>query len=222
MFETVDAVLLENNSRWSAMPAFVDGVTRVRGGIAAIRTKQADQSQTGDADAKQSARDALEEQTLVIGSQLSALASKNNDAILAAKVNYDKSTLDKAGGSDLLVAARSVQNAASANAAVLASDYGISSADVTALGAAITKLEGMKDAPRAAVVNRKVATMSLPDAIAYARGILRNELDKMMEKFKKTAPDFYAAYFAARVIIDRTGTHAAKKPAGGSATPAHA
>ena len=213
MFETTDATLQEHNALWSAMPAFADAVDRLEEGIEAIRGKQSGQAATGDTEAKQAARDAVEEQTLVIGSQLSALSAKNNDAILAAQVNYDKSTLDKAALSELMVAANSVKGAAAANAAVLASDYGITAADLTAFAAAITHLDEMKGAPRQAVVNRRVATLSLPDAIGYVRGILRNEIDKMMEKFKKAQPDFYAAYFAARVIVDRTGTHAAPAPA---------
>ena len=58
--------------------------------------------------------------------------------------------------------------------------------------------------PRNATVKRKVATLSLPDAITFVRSIYRNEIDKMMNRFKKSAPDFYQAYFAGRVIIDRT------------------
>ena len=123
----------------------------------------------------------------------------------------DKSTLDKSAVSDLLTAANGISGAAAANSAVLASDYGVTAVDLTAFTAAIATLDGMKDAPREAVVDRKVATLSLPAAIAYVRKIYRNELDKMMMKFKKTEPDFYGAYFAARIIIDRTGTHAAKK-----------
>jgi hypothetical protein len=38
----------------------------------------------------------------------------------------------------------------------------------------------------------------------------RNELDKMMTKFKASAPDFYSAYLAARVIVDRPGTRKKK------------
>lgn len=43
------------------------------------------------------------------------------------------------------------------------------------------------------------------------RGIYRNELDKMMTRFKTTEPEFYKAYFAARVIVDRAATHAKPK-----------
>ncbi|HEY1771368.1 MAG TPA: hypothetical protein VGG02_14040 [Chthoniobacterales bacterium] len=210
MFETTDKTFTQYQSVWSVMPAFVDAVSRVEEGITAIRQKQADQEATGDAAAKQNARDAVEEQTLSIGSQVSALASKTNDPMLGAKVNFDKSALDKAAISDLLIEAKSVQGAANDNAAVLASDYMISAAMLTTFGAAITTLGNMKDSPRTATVNKRVQTLSLPGAIAYVRGILRNEIDKMIIAFKASQPDFYTAYFAARVIIDRTGTHKGK------------
>lgn len=35
--------------------------------------------------------------------------------------------------------------------------------------------------------------MSISTAITYAGGIIGTELDKMMTRFKKTVPDFYAA-----------------------------
>ena len=211
MFETTAGVLEQNKSVWAKMAAFADAVDRANTGINAIRQKGSDQRPTGDTDAKQAARDAVEAETLVIGSQLSALAAKNNDAMLAAKVNYDRSALDKASVSDLLTAAKFVQGAAAANAETLASSYAISADDLKVFDVAITTLDGMKDAPRKAVVNRMAATLSLPETITSVRGIFRNEIDKMMEKFRRTSPDFYKAYFAARVIIDRTGSHASKK-----------
>ncbi len=36
----------------------------------------------------------------------------------------------------------------------------------------------------------------------------------MVTKFRKTNPDFYNAYFAARVILNRAPSQAAPKPAG--------
>lgn len=214
MFETTNVVLQKNNAAWSGMPAFVAAVTEATEGTAAIRQKQADQEGTGETEAKQNARDKVEEQALVIGSQLSALAAATNDPLLEGKVAYDKSTMDKMAVSDLITAAKSIATAAGDKAAVLASDYGISATDLSEFSGAIKDLGDVKDAPRQAVVDKKVATMSLPDAITHVRKIYRNRIDKMMTKFKKSDPDFYAAYFAARIIIDRTGTHASpKKPA---------
>src|SRR5207244_3539985 len=119
--------------------------------------------------------------------------------------------LDRMAVSDLLTVAKAIAAAATTNEAVLASDYDIQKADRTQFNDAIKKLEGLKDKPRESVVTRKVATMALPTAITHVRGIYRNEVDKMMTKFKTPAPDFYSGYFAARIIIDRPGKHKAKK-----------
>jgi len=113
-----------------------------------------------------------------IASQLCALAAKNNDPMLSAKANSEKSTLDKMAVSDLLTIANIVKTEATASPALLASDYLIPASDLTALGTAITKLEGLKDAPRLAIGDRKVATFSLPGAIRSTRGLLRKEIDK--------------------------------------------
>jgi hypothetical protein len=40
----------------------------------------------------------------------------------------------------------------------------------------------------------------------------RNEIDKMVTQFRKTNPDFYNGYLAARVIVNRAASHAPPKP----------
>ncbi len=132
--------------------------------------------------------------------------------MLAAKVATDKSTLDRLAVSELLTFAGAVKAAAEENAAALQSDFLIKADALAAHAQAITALDGLKTAPRDAIVNRKVATMTLPSAIVFVRGIYRNELDKMMSRFKKSSPDFYIAYFAARIIIDRRGGKATPAP----------
>lgn len=86
-------------------------------------------------------------------------------------------------------------------------DYGVAAADVTALDAARTAFAGMKTSPRETAAGRKAQTESLPQLIANVRGIFRNEIDKMMTRFKKSNADFYNGYFAARVIVNRAATH---------------
>lgn len=171
--------------------AFADAVTRAESGTAAIREKSGEQAPTGDAAQKAAARDVLEFQTLYVADQVAALAFKTGDHDLAAKVELTKSQIDRMADSDLVLAAKRASVAAAANAAVLASDYEVSAADLTALDAATTNFNQMKTAPRDAAVNRKVATLELPEAIAFVRGIYRNELDKMMTRFRQTQPVFY-------------------------------
>jgi hypothetical protein len=53
----------------------------------------------------------------------------------------------------------------------------------------------------------------MPQLIANVRSIFRNEIDKMMTPYRKSNPDFYNGYFAARVTVNRAATHAApQKP----------
>ncbi|MDE3066763.1 MAG: hypothetical protein KGJ60_04340 [Verrucomicrobiota bacterium] len=42
--------------------------------------------------------------------------------------------------------------------------------------------------------------------------LLRNNLDKEMLMFKKSSPDYYAGYLAARVIVDHGGRTATPQP----------
>ena len=163
---------------------------------------------TGD---KAQARADLEEKTLEIADQLSALAVKNGDNDLAAKVEMTKSSLDKMQDNALDQTAERVAGLATTNIAALA-DFDVTAADVTELNAARTAFAGMKTSTREAAVGRKTQTESLPQLFANVRSIFRNEIDKMVTKKKKNNPDFYAGYFSARIIVNRAATHAAPAP----------
>ena len=126
-------------------------------------------------------------------------------------MDVTKSSLDRLVDSDLEQTAERVANLATANIAALAA-YGITAADVTQLNTLRTTYAGIKTSPREAEAARKVQTASLSQLIANARSIFRNEIDKMVTKFRKTNPDFYNGYFAARVIVNRAATHAGPKP----------
>ncbi|HEV2841279.1 MAG TPA: hypothetical protein VGW39_08150 [Chthoniobacterales bacterium] len=65
------------------------------------------------------------------------------------------------------------------------------------------------------MIGRKVETLSVPAAIRIVRSVFRNELDKLMTGLKKPNPDFYNAYFTARIIVDR----AASRPPKGVTPP---
>jgi len=218
MFETTNVSLDSNKTLWEDIPAFAEAVAQVEVGTAEIRKKAGDQAPTGDAAEKAAAKLLLEELMLHIADQVSALAAKNGDHLLAARVEINKSAADRLPDSDLVAFAKGVAAAAAENAAALASRYKIEATELTALDTAIAKFDGMKTAPRDAIVQRKVATLTLPEAIVYVRGIYRNEIDKMMTRFKKSAPEFYKAYFAARVVVKRAATHAPAKKE--EATPA--
>ena len=217
MFQTTVQFLDAHNAVWSGTPAFADAVTRAKAGIAEIDAAADEQETptTGITQDKGSVRDDLEEKLLELADQLSALATKTGDATMGAQVEMSKSSLDKMDDRTLEQTAERVGALATANIAALAA-YGVVAADVTALDTARTTFAGMKTAPRDATSERKSKTMSLPTKIASVRSIFRNEIDKMATKKKKSDPDFYNGYFAARVIVNRAAT---QKPKPAAPTP---
>jgi hypothetical protein len=214
MFDTTAAFLDDNNSVWSATPAFANAVTRVKIVVQDLDSA-GDQQQTpttGVTEDKAQARSNLEEKTLEIADQLSALAAANSDILLASKVEMTKSSLDQASDNDLEQVAERVFNLANDHAAAL-TDYGVTAADISDLTSLRTACADVKTAPRGAAVGRKTMTESLPEKIARARSIFRNELDKMVTRFKRTNPDFYTGYATARVIVNRAATQKKTTPA---------
>ena len=213
MFSTVSAYMGTNKTLWNGVKAIADTVTAVDAGIAGI-SGSAGKQQTpvsGAADAKAQVRHDYEEEILVVASQLSALAEVNGDANLAAQSELTLSALDKLADDDLEETGIRIANLATANLVALV-DYGITAAEVTILTNLTTQFHGIKTAPRTAVVDRSSQTATLPDKIANVTSILRNRLDKLMTRFKKTKPEFYAGYLAARVIVDRGGSGGTTPP----------
>ena len=210
MYSTVSAYMNTNQTTWNSVKAIGDTVDDLNSGIADINSSAGRQQTptTGAAGAKAQVRHDYEEQILVIASQLAALAAVNSNANLAAQVELTLSALDKLSDDELEETGTRVAGLATANLAALA-DYGIVQADVTALTAFTTQFHGAKTAPRAAVVDRASQTATLPDKIAGVTSLLRNRLDKLMTKFKKSNPEFYAGYLSARVIVDRGGSASA-------------
>lgn len=103
MFQTTIAFLDTNNSVWSGTAAFADAVARAKSGVEAIAASADTQETptTGVSGDKAQGRAVLEEKTLEIADQLMALAHKNGDNDLAAKVEMTKSSLDRMQDSNL-------------------------------------------------------------------------------------------------------------------------
>ena len=189
------------------MKAVKDAVADLDADIAAIsETARKHQTPTaGATDEKEQVRLEFEERLLEVADQLAALAEKNKDANLAAQVEFTLSSLDKLEDDALEETGQSVSALAATNLAALA-DYGITAADVTALDALRTRFHGVKSVPRTAIAGRAGQTANLPVLISNTTSLLRNRLDKLMTKFKKSSPEFYSGYRTARVIVDRGGS----------------
>ncbi len=212
MFETVDGFLGRNSGVWSGFKALADARGELSDGIGVIRAKAGKQAAPigGATETKRDLRDELEDKLFEVADLTSAWAAAVGDAGVGALVEVTRSALDNLSGDGLEMLAKGVAGAALANLPALA-DYGVTAADVAELTAKTEAFSAVTTAPRRAINGRAGETATLPEAILAVRLLLRNRLDKLVTKFRKTHPEFVAGYESARVIVDRLGGGGAEK-----------
>jgi hypothetical protein len=214
MATTVTAYMAKNKPLWQGNKAISDTVVILDADLATVAGLDVKQKTpvTGQAADKAITRHDFEQQMLLIADQLAALAAKNDDAVLEAQAHLTLANLDKLAADDLVATATRIANLATTNLAALA-DYNIKAADITQLTTLATAFDTVKTAPRGAVVDRKKETDALRPLISNMLDLLSRQLDRQMTSFKASAPDFYAGYQSARVIVDRGNPAKKKTPA---------
>ena len=84
---------------------------------------------------------------------------------------------------------------------ILAADYNITQAKLTALTKKITAFEKQSPKPRQGVTKRSAANKAARRFLKQGRALLNGPIDKLMGQFRDTQPEFYAEYKAARKIV---------------------
>lgn len=218
MFKTVASYLDLNSSVWSEMAPLQAAVTEFKDKIAAIdATVQKQETPIGAAEEKADARDDLEDVLFLMCEALAVLGHTSKDRDLTALTSISRTSLDKLGDEELSNRAANVLTEANARKTALAA-FGVTTANITELEQALERFNASKANPRTATAARVVQTESLPILIRDLSGMLRNEMDKMVNLFRRSQPEFVAGYRAARVIVDRAASHKTTKTAGSSPT----
>ena len=164
------------------------------------------------------ARDALEDVLFLSCEALGVLAHSASDNSLLALTGVTASGLQGLNDLEMTNLANAIKEQAALRTAELAT-LQVSAENLQELDQAVQNFNSSKTAPRAATANRMAQTESLPQLLNDMNEILRSELDRMVNLFRRTHPEFVAAYRAARVIVDRVATRQAKPPV--TPTPAH-
>lgn len=212
MFKTVAVVLDQNNTVWDKIAPLVTAVQQFKDKITAIDAAAQKQETpvSGAVDDKAAARDALEDVLFLICEALGVLGHTSNDNELVALVDLTPSGLDKLGDEELSNRATTILARANAMKTELATLL-VTQANLDELDQALQTFQATKEKPRTAVAERVAQTGSLPSLVRDGSSILRNQIDPLVNLFRRSNPDFVAAYRSARVIIDRAGSHASPK-----------
>lgn len=208
-YQTVEAVLAEYQTTWQSLPAFVTAVGEFTAIIPNIHTlAQTQASREGFANEKAYALEALGDAAFEVAAAVHAYAVTTQEFALEGRVDFSRTSIVMGREASILARARDIHAVATEELANLA-DYGVTTARLTDL---LTKIEAFADAqskPRQQIAKGSAATRSLEARFQTADTILNKRLDKLVVRFKTSAPDFYNAYQTARSIVDIPGSHKA-------------
>ena len=203
MYYAVQRVCAANNLVWGGLPAFVSGFNDFKTSIGKIETilKAQERGILGVAKDKDAIQDSMIDLSLRVAGAVFAYASDTSNLTLKGKVNYSRSELKRVRDSISGQRCQVIADEANTVIGVLAT-YGIVPADITLLRAKIIDFTNALSAPRTAIAERKGATDELTKQVRKTDVLLKEKLDKLIEKFKVSSVDFYKLYFDARRIVD--------------------
>ena len=192
MYDTVTAYLTKNRGIWSGLKAFADAVGELQASAEAIDAHVSrQQAPNGATDEKAAAWEALEESLIELADTLAAFAAKTANPDLTARVELTRSGIAKLSDDNLVKTSRRIEAAAAENLAALA-DYSVTPGRITELGTLRDAFSALKAAPRTAIASRVGAPATLPDLFDAANRILRDRLDRLVTRFRKTEAEFVA------------------------------
>jgi len=208
MYLAVKKVLVDNTGVWSVLQAFVTAVGTYMMKLDRIGdlVEVQETPTTGVRKDKLLALDLMVDRTVALAGAVFAYATEVNNQTLRDVMAVTESDLRQVRDTLAVERARSVYDHAAPLAGSL-SDYGVTAVEIADVDMAITAFADSIPQPRVAITTRKGATTELAIVMKQVDGVLKDTLDKLMPKFKTTAPEFYASYFNARIIVDSGGAH---------------
>jgi hypothetical protein len=215
MWKQVSRYLTLHQSVWSGNRPFSAAVAALQASITAADA--AINGQTTTSTGLTADKEALEAiaiaRVVIIARSAKVLALDTGDNALLAAVSYNKSSLMRLPGAELMQRLRSIVAAAQAKGSQLG-EYGVSPEAFTAADNAIAAYEQAAPAPREAIAGKSAVSAGIP-AIMKAGRMALEKLDNLVHIFDAASPQFSAGYKAARVIVDAGRRHdpAATPPA---------
>ncbi len=142
---------------------------------------------------------------VVIVGAVSSYAQEHGLDALIAKIDVTPTDLKTGRVARRVELLQQIHAAATSVLAELA-DYRVTAAHLTDFQEKIDAAKALLVAPRAGIVARHVATVRLKAELRRLGQLLAREIDPLVEMLRLTAPDDYARYHAARVVVALAGS----------------
>lgn len=217
MVKSTVAYLAQNEAIWNSNPAFVKAVADLKKAVAAISAAAGNSPATEAASvSKLHTRELLEDLTSEIADQLFALSEETGDLGLAAASDFSRASLYRLTDEELEHTAKHVSELASAHLDALA-NYLVVAADIAELATLTSNFSSASPRSPVPALRPGVTATTQEERLRAANRILRARLDKLVARYRKTAPEFFSGYIHARVVshtVTRTGVGLEKPPMG--------
>jgi len=203
MYRAVQSHLDRNKSMWTSVPAMVTTINDFELLLAEIENY----IQLTSGNKKGITQQKATQQALVIAhayelsSVLYAMAIKKNDEILAAKVDFTESDLLKKRDGNLVTTCRNIVEFATEHLAELKA-YEVTADELIVLKEEINRFADNLTTGRVSVSERKAANEKLKLVFLQVDALLKKQLDRIVIRYRKTEPNFYASYQSLRRIIN--------------------
>jgi hypothetical protein len=155
-------------------------------------------------------REQLVEMTVRLVRKLRSFAADTENQAMTNNLDYSKSSLEKLRESQLPPVCLVVCETGHPYLDQLG-HYGVTAAELEQVRVLAEQFEAILPEPKMAISTGKQTTEALAELFRKTNGLLGEQLDGKLEQYQDTHAGFYAAYFAARNIVDRTSRKAAEK-----------
>lgn len=213
MLEAVAALLKAGLGKLGVLPIMVTLYNELLALIAQI--KATDQEfktlHAGKTNAKDDAKEELIDVLLMLANALFVFGQRSRNEELTALSRVSKTSLNRMRENDLAIKAATIKDALTANLSLL-DQYMVTADKITLLGESLSAFQSAADTKDTGFANRVAAREKLENLFEEAENLLTGQIDGMMEHFKNSDPDFYNAYFAARVIKNLGNRKEVKEP----------
>ena len=209
MLQATKSCLATNKTLYKDIPAIVKAsgaLDVIVTNILAAQRQQA--SKEGLADAKAAVRKELAEAAHEIAALTHACATELGLDAIAKRTDLSLSDVQAGTGSEFVDRCKGVL--ADANELSDESDdSGVTPAKIKNVKDLVAEFEELKPQPRAGAAIVRSATRRIAKLIADSSDLLQSRLDRLMVQFKKSQPDFFESYRAARKIVNQSASHEA-------------
>lgn len=191
----------KNTTSINKIPAFAEGIAKLKSNNTRLRAAMLKQSQsTGGATTnKDIAREELENSMIEVASGIHSYAIAKNNNILKAKVEFTISEIERMRYSDLITTASSLLELAGDVEPEELAHYGIGADEVAQFGIVLKAFDNLKTSPKEATIEHSGYTETVASIQADSQLIL-DMLDKLAVQFRRKDPAYYDIYVVSRKI----------------------